>query len=323
MAIKAWDSQKAVDEIFFRNETVSLCLLVNRRARTMRVIDFRAGPNPAKRLFVLSLAQREGVAKILTLVERDEVQTWVKLGFAKEGTIPGFYKRSDAFLLGCSAAAGRSGGAGGPGSASEKDLDDVPGQSEVRVAVAGASAPLSPAQARMERTIAAAKRDMLVGAASLPHVKVTPAVGAETRKAVATALRSGRALTAFEPFGRDVDRRHFVASGSGRRGGFELYASVESQSCFSNAYLELLEAPNSEADKLGTAGALRALCDALKAEGILACFALAPSDAAALAWAYLQSGFRRTGLLLGHLVVRGERKDAIVWSRKLANPAED
>src|ERR1019366_7715032 len=123
-------------------------------------------------------------------------------------------------------------------------------------------------------------------------------------------------------------RRSGVASSRegharGRGGGFELYASVESQSCFSNAYLELLEAPNSEADKLGTAGALRALCDALKAEGIVACFALAPSDAAALAWAYLQSGFRRTGLLLGHLVVRGERKDAIVWSRKLANPAED
>jgi len=330
MAIKAWDSQsqqKAVDEIFFRNETVSLCLLVNRRARTMRVIDFRAGPNQAKRLFVLSLAQREGVAKILTLVERDEAQTWVKLGFAKEGTIPGFYKRSDAFLLGCSAAAGRWGGAGGAASgapsASERDLDDVPGPSEMRMAVAGASAPLSPAHARMERTIAAAKRDIVLGAAPLPHVKVAPAVEAETRKAVATALRSGRALTAFEPFGRDVERRHFVASGSGRRGGFELYASVESQSCFSNAYLELLEAPNSEADKLGTAAALRALCDALKAEGSVACFALAPSDDAALAWAYLQSGFRRTGLLLGHLVVRGERKDAIVWSRKLSNPAED
>ena len=107
MAVKAWGvQQKPVDEIFFRNEAVSLCLLVNRRARTMRIVDFRAGPNPAKRLFVLSLAQREGVSKIYTLVERDEVQTWTKLGFAKEGTIPGFYKRSDAFFLGCAAAGG-------------------------------------------------------------------------------------------------------------------------------------------------------------------------------------------------------------------------
>jgi hypothetical protein len=102
MAAKAWGTQqKAVEEVFFQNEAVSLCLLVNRRARTMRVVDFRAGPTAAKRLFVLSLAQREGVEKAYTLVERDEVATWVKLGFAKEGNIPGFYKRSDAFLLGC------------------------------------------------------------------------------------------------------------------------------------------------------------------------------------------------------------------------------
>jgi hypothetical protein len=102
MAAKAWGiQQKPVEEVFFQNEAVSLCLLVNRRARTMRVIDFRAGPTNAKRLFVLSLAQREGVDKVYTLVERDEVATWVKLGFAKEGNIPGFYKRSDAFLLGC------------------------------------------------------------------------------------------------------------------------------------------------------------------------------------------------------------------------------
>src|SRR5215831_3438828 len=108
MAAKAWSTaqkqqqnQKPIDEVFFQNDAVSLCLLINRRAKTMRVIDFRAGPTNAKRMFVLSLAQREGVEKVYTLVERDEVATWVKLGFAKEGNIPGFYKRSDAFLLGC------------------------------------------------------------------------------------------------------------------------------------------------------------------------------------------------------------------------------
>src|SRR5258708_13641118 len=92
-----------VEEIFFQNDAVSLCLLVNRRARIMRVIDFRAGPSEAKRLFVLTLAQREGVEKAYTLVERDEVQTWTKLGFPKEANIPGFYKRTHAFLLGCTA----------------------------------------------------------------------------------------------------------------------------------------------------------------------------------------------------------------------------
>ncbi len=318
MAAKTWGTQqKPVEEIFFQNEAVSLCLLVNRRARTMRVVDFRAGPTPAKRLFVLSLAQREGVSKVYTLVERDEVQTWQKLGFAKEGNIPGFYKRSDAFLLGCSARA--------PGPVPDpRDEDDAPVQSEMRITLAGAAPPLTAAQARMERTILAAKK-ALKELAEAPHAlsrnaKVAPADPAETRKAVTAALRSGRALTAFEPFGRDVERRHFLATA---RGGFELHASIESQACFGNAFFEILQSPRTPAERLGTAAALRAFCEKLTSEEVVTCFALAPSDDVALASVYLRNGFRRTGLLLEHLVVRGERKDAIVWSRKLANPAEE
>ncbi len=91
---------RGVEEKFVQNDAVSLCLLLNRRAKTMRVIDFRAGPSHAKRVFVLKLAQAEGIEKVYTLVERDEVSTWMKLGFAKEANIPGFYKRSDAYLLG-------------------------------------------------------------------------------------------------------------------------------------------------------------------------------------------------------------------------------
>ena len=59
---------------------VSLCLLLNRRARTLRVVDFRSGPNPAKRVFVMSLGKREGAERVYTLVERDEVSTWARLG---------------------------------------------------------------------------------------------------------------------------------------------------------------------------------------------------------------------------------------------------
>jgi len=318
-AAKAWGIQpKAVEEVFFQNEAVSLCLLVNRRARIMRVVDFRAGPSHAKRLFVLSLAQREGVEKAYTLVERDEVATWVKLGFAKEGTIPGFYKRSDAFLLGCAVPP--------PGRAkvlerpSVSDDDDPPSQSGMRIAAA-APAPLTAAQELMERTILTAKKALKDGPEKAPPVaKIAVISEAEARKAVAGALKSGRALTAFEAFGRDAERRYFVATA---RAGFELIASTESQACFGNAFLELLQSPRTEAEKAGTAGALRAFCDRLLGEGVVSCFSLAPSDDLALATAYLQNGFRRTGLLLEHLVVGGERKDAIIWARKLANPSDE
>lgn len=309
MAAKAWSAQqKPVDEIFFQNDAVSLCLLVNRRAKAMRVIDFRAGPTNAKRAFVLSLAKREGVEKVYTLVERDEVATWVKLGFLKEGNIPGFYKRSDAFLLGCSVH--------GPHA--------IPAQSETRIAVNPEDdihQPDSASHDFAERTLAQAKRHAkeLIDKPLAP-AKVTLVREADVKRPIAAALKSGRALTAFESFGRDVGRRYFSLT---MRGNFELIASTESQACFGNAFIELLTAPRNNAEKLATVASLRALCEKLLAEGIVSCFSLSPSDDLPLATAYVFNGFRRTGLLLNHLVVGGERKDAIIWSRKLANPTDE
>ncbi len=308
MAAKAWGlQQKPIDEIFYQNDAVSLCLLVNRRAKTMRVVDFRAGPTPGKRTHVLALAKREGVEKVFTLVERDEVATWVKLGFAKEGSIPGFYKRSDAFLLGCAAQA-----------------DAVVSQSRIALGDDDDDEPRRPSAAHdfAEKTLAHAKRQAKsITAKMLPPAKVTPLREADARKAVSAALKCGRALTAFEPFGRDIERRYFSLT---TRGGFDLVASTESQSCFGNAFIELLQAPRNEAERLGTIGALGALCDKLLAEDVVTSFAVSPSDDLPLATAFVVNGFRRTGLLESHVIVAGgDRKDAIIWSRKLANPADE
>jgi hypothetical protein len=296
-----------IEEMFVQNESVSLCLLLNRRAKTMRVIDFRAGPSHAKRVFVLKLAKREGIEKVYTLVERDEVSTWMKLGFAKEASIPGFYKRSDAFLLGSS-------------------VDDAALQIDLRTLEADDDedevepTKPSPGHDLAEKTLAQAKKQVkTLLDRQLPKALVVPAKESEIHKTMEKALRAGRALTAFEPFGRDVERRYFQATA---RNGFELVMSTESQSCFGNAFLELLTAPTSEHERLATISALRAMCDKLLAENVVSCFSLAPSDDLGMATAFVFNGFRRTGLLQGHMLVRGERKDAIVWSRKLANPTE-
>ncbi|MBX3212909.1 MAG: hypothetical protein KF850_12805 [Labilithrix sp.] len=294
-----------IEERFVQNDAVSLCLLINRRAKTMRVIDFRAGPSHAKRIFVLNLAKREGIEKVYTLVERDEVSTWLKLGFSKEANIPGFYKRSDAFLLGTSA---ESALAESDLHATEEEDDDV---LEDRP---------SPAHDRMEKTLAQAKKQVkALLDRQLPPAKLAQVKEAEVQKTLEKELRGGRALTAFEPFGRDVERRYFQLTA---RGGFELVASTESQSCFGNAFLELLTAPSTDHERLATISALRTICDKLLAEGVVSCFSLAPSDDVALATAFVFNGFRRTGLLVDHMLVGGKRKDAIVWSRKLANPTE-
>ncbi len=314
MAAKAWGGaqQKSVEEVFFQNDSVSLCLMIHRRAKTMRVIDFRAGPSNAKRMFVLALAQREGMEKVYTLVERDEVSTWIKLGFAREGNIPGFYKRSDAFLLGCSVANARQ---SDMRIAAARELSADDGE-EIEEEV--------PVDARAlefaERTIVHGKKAAkALSGKALPIVKINPITETEAKKHVAAAVKANRALTGFEPFGRDVERHYFMLTG---RGGYELCVSTESQACFGNAFLEMLTPPKTDGERLGVVGALRSLCDKMIAEGTVSVFALAPSDDVPLATAFSFNGFRRTGLLQNHLQFGNARKDAIIWSRRLANPAD-
>lgn len=312
MAAKTWPkagSGSGVDELFFHNSTVSLCLLVNRRQRTARIIDFRAGPTPAKRNFVLAAAKREGVEKVFTLVERDEVSTWTRLGFVREGSIPSFYKRSDAWVLG--AVVSQVGPMLAEAAAASRDDngdDDEPDEAS--------DAPPNPAIALAERTVQKAKRLLKSPADKpLPAVKIAISGEAEVRKALAAAERGGRALTGFEPFGRDVQRTSFVLTA---RGGFELHASVEVQPCFGNSFLELLTSPASDAERFATTSALRVLCERLQRDGAVSTFLLAPADDVLLAAACLANGFRRSAVLARHLLVRGERKDAMLWSRKLA-----
>jgi hypothetical protein len=173
----------------------------------------------------------------------------------------------------------------------------------------------------MEKTLVVAKKhNKELLDRPLPVTKLAVVREADVRKGIEKAVRTGRAMTAFEPFGRDVERRFFTVTG---RGGFELVASTESQSCFGNAFLELMTPPRTDAERLCTISALRTICDKLMSEGVVSCFSLAPSDDVALATAFVYNGFRRTGLLLNHLVLGNDRKDAIIFSRKLANPADE
>lgn len=307
MAAKNWSASAAssgVEELLFHNDTVSLCLLVNRRHKTLRVVDFRAGATAAKRNFVIATAKRERVDKVFTLVERDEVSTWTRLGFTREGSINAFYRRSDAWILG--AVVSQVGALRPDARLVEADDDDDEDDEE--------SAPPSPAATLAERTLARARRVLKADGAALPALKIAPGRDAEVKKALTAATRAGRALTGFEAFGRDVERGTFTLTG---RGGFEVHASWESQACFGNSFVELLTGPRDEPERLAYTAAVRSICERLAAQGIVATFCLSPADDVPLATTFLAAGFRRTGVLAKHVVVKGERKDAIVWSKKL------
>lgn len=305
MAASSQVSTNAVDELLFQNDSVSLCLLVNRRHRTLRVIDFRAGPTVAKRDFVIATAKREGVEKVFTLVERDEVPTWTRLGFTREGSIPSFYKRSDAWILG--AVVSQVGPIRAESEFDEDEIDEDP-----------ADGSNTPAAATAERTIARAKRQVKEALDKpLPSVKMAPARPDQVQKAVVAAQKAGRALTGFEPFGRDAERTHCVLTA---KGGFELHASWEVQHCFGNSFFEMLTGPRSESERQATIAAITTLCDRLVSEGAVSTFTIAPADDTLLATAFLACGFRRSAVLARHLMVGGDRKDGIVWSKKLSTP---
>jgi hypothetical protein len=140
------------------------------------------------------------------------------------------------------------------------------------------------------------------------------------RKAVSAATRSGRALTRFLPFGRDVVRNEYLFTA---RGGFSVTVSVERQPCFDNAFIEVLTAPRTERDVTLTHAAVGLLCDRLMKEGTVACFALSPVHDVGLASAWVGNGFRRTGTLPEHLRVSGKRQGAFLFTRKLTVPADE
>ncbi|HEX7672041.1 MAG TPA: hypothetical protein VF395_20745 [Polyangiaceae bacterium] len=295
MAIRASAAVVAEPEqILFENSKVSLCLLLNRHARMLRIFDFRAGADPTKRGYVLSIAQREGVERVFTVVERDEVAVWVRLGFEREGTIPGFFKRSDAYVLGASVPSALT--------------VEPPAHADQEEALA-------------EKTHQEAKRlAREMGAPSVRAVRLQVAPEAVVKKAVAAAVRSGKALTRFDPFGRDVIRAEYQFTA---RGGFSLIASVERQPSFDNSFVELLTAPRTERDAALTHAALHQLCQRLGREGTVASFGVSPVDDATLAAIWVANGFRRTGTLSDHLLIGGQRRTAFLWTQKLGQPRDD
>jgi len=278
------------EERQFRSDNAFLCLLLNRRMKQIRVIDFRAGALPAKRLFIQSVAQLEGVEKVLMLVEKDEVSSWTRVGFVREGTVPGFYKRSDGHLVGCVIG--------------DKTASVEAGEAAQRLA---------------ERTIVAAKK-------VTAEYETTPkSIGVKIVMAhIALAARDSLwkkvegTYGSFDPFGREAARVYFEITSKKVKPNF---VSAEFQDCFGHALIEILRRPKGPAEIEVAIAGLRGLEDELKRRELVSAFAFAPVDDVDLATVFLCGGYRKTGLLARGVLVEGKRSDAILWTRKLADPA--
>lgn len=287
---KAKAKAPIVEELYFRSDSAYLCLILNRRTQFTRVIDFRAGALPAKRLYIQSIAKQEGIRKVITLVEKDEVSSWTKVGFVREGTIPGFYKRSDGHLCGC-----------------------VIGDRTASVEVSDKSVKLT------DRTINAAKK---IGKELPERIRATTYEidEVDALKARDQIWRKGKGVNPFDTFGRDAARGYYETS---YKKTAPNYISVEYQDCFGHSLVEVLRSPEDEDEIKALCAGLRDVGEDLKARGIVSAFCFAPNDDVQLSTALVGAGYRKTGLLAQGILIGDVRKDAILWTRKLANPAED
>ena len=276
----------SVRQIMLRSEHVFMCLLRNANKNHVRVIDFRTGNFPLKKVFLGNIVQDEKVHKVFTLIERDEVSGWQRLGFVKEGTIPGFYKRSDAYVM-------------------SKIYDELPSDDEECD----------------EKTIVqnAKKLGKELTEQKIPacRIRVVELDGAlEIRKAApAERVR----LTSFDPFGRHGDS--LMLHAATRRGGHENVLGAEYQDCFGNSHIELLFAPNTQQELAVAYAGLQQMLVVLGDRGVVSTFAFANVDQPMLNGLYAAAGFRRTGVLRHQMRIDDRYIDQILWTRKLATPA--
>jgi hypothetical protein len=282
--------QPIVEELHFRSDNAFLCLLLNRRTKAIRVIDFRAGALPAKRLFIQSVAQREGVDKVILLVEKDEVSSWTRVGFVREGQVPGFYKRSDGHLVGC-----------------------VIGERTASIEISEESQKIA------ERTINAAKK---AADGIEEHAKgvTVQEIDRDTAEEARDAIWQKRtdAYGAFDAFGRDAARMFIEVTSKKSKPN---YLSAEFQDCFGHSLIEILRVPRTEHDVHAAAAGLQWLNEYLKAKEIVSAFAFAPVDNLELATIFVSCGYRKTGLLAKGALCGDKRSDAVLWTRKLADPS--
>ena len=166
----------------------------------------------------------------------------------------------------------------------------------------------------------AAKRAAKEIPENIRGASVSAATETVALKARTAVLRKGNALNTFDDFGRDAERFYMQAKAKKSK---PIFLSAEYQDCFGHSLVELLKSPETDDEMLATIAALRTLSEDLKDRGIISAFGFAPSDDVQVATAYTAAGFRKTGLLSGGIRIGEERQDAILWTRKLANPGAD
>ncbi|MFO8074005.1 MAG: hypothetical protein R6V85_19250 [Polyangia bacterium] len=310
MAEKRYDSPNRLTERMVRNEDIFCSLLFDHSNSTIRVVDFRGGNFQTKHAYLEGVLRKEGMRKLFTLIERDDMNGWQRVGYAREGTIPGYYKRSDAYVM------------------SRLYEEDAP-----RVSAAEDASEKKELVAEIKEFAAQISGQKGSGIKTEPvdDSEVVDLIRHEQKAAAQRAGkgkktgrgkkgRKGRAaskieLPVFSQFSREVERYYFASHN--RRTKQSNVFGAEYQDCFGNAKVDVFFSPTNRSERSLARFGLNAFVEWLGELGAVATFSLVRGDDLEMNAVYAGAGFRNSGLLRHHFLSDDGPLDALLWTRKL------
>jgi hypothetical protein len=316
VATKKTPSNTLVEQTV-RNEDIFCSLLFDEKSSTLRVVDFRGGNLQQKQAYLEKVQAAESIRKIFTLIERDDIHGWQRAGYLREGVIPGYYKRSDAYIMGNIVERGWESSMASEDSEERKDYlneirDLAKEYAEIKTTGLKGENVTEEETPEMLRREYERRRAL---AATAPKAKATKG-GKTAKPAAAPAPPDFNAFPILMQFSREVEYYHYCCSN--KRTGQLNILSAEYQDCFGNAKVSVyFDDLKNKTDLAIAKQGLISFVDWLQEIGAVAIFALVNSDNKEMNALYASVGFKSSGWLNRHLCEDGVVKDQILWTQKL------
>ncbi len=303
------DMQNRLTERMVRNDDIFCSLLFDSGNRTLRVVDFRGGNFQAKHNYLERVLMAEGMRKIFTLIERDDMNGWQRVGYKREGSIPGYYKRSDAYIM--------SRIYDDDYDSDQEQGEDSQDNKKLITDVKNVGRDMS------ETKVTPCKADQIT------ETEVIEIVNAELKRAAAKSTSKSKKKkkapeflskpsipnSVFSQFSREIEHHYFVIQN--RRTKQANVIGAEYQDCFGNAKIQLYFEPKTKAEQnLARSGVLTVI-DMLAELGAVSIFSTVKTEHVQANVIFAAAGFRNTGWMSRQLLTDTGASDVILWTKKL------
>ncbi|MCD6499158.1 MAG: hypothetical protein J7M25_12780 [Deltaproteobacteria bacterium] len=271
----------ALEELSCKRGDVNFYLLVNRRHKSLRVLDYRIGNYQLKRNALDYLAKEQGLRKIYTLVEKQDSNSWRTVGFSREAVVPGYFRTADAYVM-----------------SRVYDEEGQPltgGLSKVAVAhdIPEAKKPRKPSGLKLKVVIDPDRIQKVL------HAKDTTEF--------------------YTPFGKGIQGPDVLVSAALDRKKF--WVAGEINDSFGHAKVDLLSTPTTRREVYVCVFALKELFDRLEEHDVGSIFAFTSVENDLLGEVFASAGFRHTGQLTRHVCLNeDELEDMHTWHVRIAYP---